>query len=55
MVFISLEFEYNPWEELLWYATFAFNPAIKKSTQMTPFELSYERQATTMLNACFYI
>ena len=51
MLSMYVDVEHKTWDEILPYVTFAYNTAIQETTQMTPFELVYGRQATTMLDA----
>ena len=51
MLSMYVDVEHKTWDEILPYVTFAYNTAIQETTQMTPFELVYGRQPTTMLDA----
>lgn len=48
---IYIKVEYKSWDQILHYATFAYNRGIKKTTQMTSIELVLRRQATVILGA----
>lgn len=51
MLSMYVDVEHKTWDEVLPYVTFAYNTAIQETTHMTPFELVYGRQPTTMLDA----
>lgn len=51
MITMCVDVEHKTWDELLPYVIFAYDIAIRKTTAMTPFQLVYGREVTTMLGA----
>ncbi|KAM7298845.1 DDE-type integrase/transposase/recombinase [Ixodes scapularis] len=50
-VLMYVDLEHKTWDEVLPYVTFAYNTAVQKTTEFTPFELVHRRKVTTMLDA----
>lgn len=46
-----VELQHKDWDEILPYATFAYNTAMQETTRCAPFELVYRRSLTTTLHA----
>lgn len=51
MLSMYIDVNHKTWDEILPYATFAYNTAVQETTRFTPFELVYGRQVTTTLDA----
>lgn len=51
MLSMYVDVEHKTWDEILPYATFAYNTAVQETTAMTPFQLVYGRTATTTLDS----
>lgn len=51
MLFMYVEQNHKTWNEILPYATFAYNTALQETTRFTPFELVFGRPVTTTLDA----
>lgn len=51
MLSMYIDLNHKNWDEILPYATFAYNTAVQETTRFTPFELVYGRQVTTPLDA----
>lgn len=46
-----VDLQHKNWDEILPYATFAYNTAMQETTRFSPFELVYQRSLTTTLHA----
>lgn len=51
MLSMYVDIEHKTWDEILPYATFAYNTAVQETTRIPPFELVYGRMVTTTLDA----
>lgn len=51
MLSMYIDLNHKTWDEILPYATFAYNTAMQETTRFTPFELVFGRQVTTTLDA----
>lgn len=51
MLSMYVDLEHKNWDEILPYATFAYNTAMQETTRCAPFELVYGRSVTTTLDA----
>lgn len=51
MISMYVDVEHRTWDEVLPYATFAYNTAEQETTRLAPFQLVYGRPVTTMLDA----
>lgn len=48
---IYVDVDHRTWDELLLFATFAYNTAVQETTGFSSFHLVHDRQVTTMLEA----
>lgn len=51
MLSMYVDLNHKTWDEILPYATFAYNTAVQETTRFTPFELVFGRPVTTTLDA----
>lgn len=51
MLSIYVDIEHRTWDDILPYATFAYNTAVQETTRKTPFELVFGRAVVTPLDA----